>query len=151
VCQRHFKFHIRSRPKLFAAASTRRRRKRASTRFFCKQTLTSQKKKLIFQIFFVNPAGEAFMYIMWKNQRCIFILSGLFWQRNRNALYFMRALYFVLCRTISRSKTGLSDDFTQYYFPITPPGYGYVGRGPKDLWESGFQVCENSFFLPAKF
>ena len=31
------------------------------------------------------------------------------------------------------AKPGLSDDFTQYYFPITPPGYGYVGRGPKDL------------------
>ncbi len=36
------------------------------------------------------------------------------------------------------AKPGLSDDFTQNYFPITLPGYGYVGRGPKDLWESGF-------------
>jgi hypothetical protein len=31
---------------------------------FCKQTLTSQKPKLIFRIFFDNPTGEAFMYIM---------------------------------------------------------------------------------------
>jgi hypothetical protein len=31
---------------------------------FCKQTLTSQKPKLIFRIFFDNPTGEAFMYII---------------------------------------------------------------------------------------
>ena len=45
----------------------------------------------------------------------------------------MRALYFVRCRPSLEAKPGLSDDFTQNYFPITPPGYGYVGRGPKDL------------------
>jgi hypothetical protein len=31
---------------------------------FCKQTLTSQKPKLIFRIFFDNPTGKALMYIM---------------------------------------------------------------------------------------
>jgi hypothetical protein len=31
---------------------------------FCKQKLTSQNPKLILQIFFDNPTGEAFMYIM---------------------------------------------------------------------------------------
>jgi hypothetical protein len=31
---------------------------------FCKQKLTSQKPKLILQIFFDNPTGEAFVYIM---------------------------------------------------------------------------------------
>ncbi len=33
---------------------------------FCNQKLTSQKLKLFWQVFFDNPTGEAFMYIMWK-------------------------------------------------------------------------------------
>ena len=36
------------------------------------------------------------------------------------------------------AKPGLSDDFTQNYFPITSSGYGYVGRGSRHLLESGF-------------
>jgi hypothetical protein len=53
---------------------------------FCKQKLTGQKPKFILKIFWDNPKGMAFMYLMWKNQRCIFILSVLVWQRNPNAL-----------------------------------------------------------------
>ncbi len=33
-------------------------------------------------------------------------------------------------------------------FPITPPGNGNVGMGPRDLWEFGFKLNKNS--LPAK-
>ncbi len=47
-----------------------------------------------------------------------------FLQRNRNALYFVHWW------TISRSKIGASDEFSQKMFPITPPGNGNVGLGP---------------------
>jgi hypothetical protein len=55
---------------------------------------------------------------------CIFILIGLFWQRNQNALYF--------------------DEFSPNCFPITPPRNGNIGNGYRDLLESGFKVGENS-------
>ncbi len=64
VRQRPFKFHIRNWRKMFVAASTRRWRKSVSTQFFAKKKLKSQKLKLIFRIFFDNPTGEVFMYIM---------------------------------------------------------------------------------------
>jgi hypothetical protein len=35
------------------------------------------------------------------------------------------------------AKSRLSDDFAQKYFLITPFGNGNVGRGPRDLLESG--------------
>jgi hypothetical protein len=42
------------------------------------------------------------------------------------------------------AKSGLPDEFSQKMFPITPPGNGNVGLGPRDLSEFGFKVDENS-------
>ncbi len=42
------------------------------------------------------------------------------------------------------AKSGLPDEFSQKMFPITPPGNGNVGLGPRELSEFGFKVCENS-------
>ena len=42
------------------------------------------------------------------------------------------------------AKFGLPDEFSQKMFPITPPGNGNVGLGPRDLSEFGFKVGENS-------
>jgi hypothetical protein len=50
----------------------------------------------------------------------------------------------VLCWTISRSKIGAPDEFSQKMFPKTPPGNGNVGLGPRDLSEFGFKVGGNS-------
>jgi hypothetical protein len=111
---------------------------------FLQKKLKSQKLDIIFGIFFDNPTGEAFMYIMWKNQRCIFILSGLFWQRNRNAPYFLRALYFVRRWPSLGAKFGIPDKFSPNCFPITPPRNGNLGNGYRDLLDSGFKVGENS-------
>jgi hypothetical protein len=44
--------------------------------------------------------------------------------------------------------SGLSDEFSQKMFPITPPGNGNAGLGPRDLSELCFKVDENS--PPAK-
>ncbi len=61
-----------------AVTSKCRQQKSARTPIFCKQKLPSQKSIFILQFFFDNPKGEAFMYIMWKNQRFIFIIVGFF-------------------------------------------------------------------------
>jgi hypothetical protein len=53
----------------------------------------------------------------------------------------------ILCALLdhlSRAKLGLPDEFSQKMFPITPPGNGNVGLGPRDLSEFGFKVDENS-------
>ncbi len=42
------------------------------------------------------------------------------------------------------AKSGLPDEFSQKMFPITPPGNGNVGLGPRELSEFGFIVGENS-------
>jgi hypothetical protein len=42
------------------------------------------------------------------------------------------------------AKSGLSDEFSQKMFPVTPPGNGNVGLGPRELSEFGFKVSENS-------
>jgi hypothetical protein len=39
---------------------------------------------------------------------------------------------------------GLPDEFSQKMFPITPPGNGNVGLGPRDPSEFDFKVGENS-------
>jgi hypothetical protein len=39
---------------------------------------------------------------------------------------------------------GLADDFLPNFFPLTPLGNGTVGRGYRDLLETGFKVGENS-------
>jgi hypothetical protein len=52
------------------------------------------------------------------------------------------------------AKSGLPDEFSQKMFPITPPGNGNVGLGPRELTEFGFKVGENSpppKKSPAKF
>ena len=85
------------------------------------------------------------MFILLRNQCCIYILSVLFSRRNRCALYFVRALYFfVRVRPSLLGNSGLPDDFSQNIFPTTPPGNGNVGWGPRALSESGFKVGENS-------
>ena len=42
------------------------------------------------------------------------------------------------------AKLGLADDFFPNFFPMTPPDNGTVGRGYRDLLETGFKVGENS-------
>jgi hypothetical protein len=77
-----------------------------------------------------------------KNQHCIFILSVRFCSETETP--------YILCTggPSLGAKSGLADDFSQKMFPITPPGNGNVGMGPRDLWEIGFKVDENS--PPAK-
>ncbi len=75
-----------------------------------------------------------------------------FLQRNRNAPYFVCALDFVRWLTISGAKSGLSDDFPQKFFPITPPGNGNETRSPRALWECSLKLatvrrCQNNFRL----
>jgi hypothetical protein len=73
------------------------------------------------------------MYLQRKNQYCIFILSVLFCSETETR--------YTLC---TGAKSGLADDFSQKMFPITPPGNGNVGMGPRDLWEFGFKADKNS-------
>ena len=82
------------------------------------------------------------MYLQRKNQHCIFILSVLFCSETETR--------FIFCAhgTSLGAKSGLSDVFSQKMFPITPPGNGNVGLGPRDLSEFGFKIGENS--PPAK-
>jgi hypothetical protein len=42
------------------------------------------------------------------------------------------------------AKSGLPEEFSQKMFPITPPGNGNVGLGPRELSEFGFIIGENS-------
>jgi hypothetical protein len=53
---------------------------------------------------------------------------------------------FIFCTggTSLETKSGLSDELSQKMFPITSPGNGNVGLGPRDLSEFGFKVDENS-------
>jgi hypothetical protein len=78
------------------------------------------------------------MYPQRKNQHCIFILSVLFCSKTET--------HYTLCSSGPSlgAKLGLPDEFTQKMFPITPPGNGNVGLGPRDLSEIGFKVGENS-------
>jgi hypothetical protein len=51
-------------------------------------------------------------------------------------------------------KSGLFDDFDQYFFLRTPSGNGNVDRGLRDLLESGFKsakICHRRKKSPAKF
>ncbi len=76
------------------------------------------------------------------NQHCIFILSVFFCSETE--------MLFTFCTrgTSLGAKSGLSDEFSQKLFPITSPGNGNVGLGPRDLSEFGFKVDKNS--LPPK-
>ena len=67
-----------------------------------------------------------------------------YWQRNRNALYFVRAIYFVRRWPSLGAKLGIPDEFSPNCFPITPPRNGNIGNGYRDLLESSFKVGENS-------
>ncbi len=40
------------------------------------------------------------------------------------------------------AKSGLTDEFPQTIFPITPPGNGNVGRGLRAVSETGVKVGE---------
>ncbi len=77
-----------------------------------------------------------------KNQHCIFILSAFFCSKTEK--------HYTLCSAGPSlgAKFGLPDEFSQKMFPITPPGDGNVGLGPRDLSEFSFKVGEN--LLPAK-
>ncbi len=55
-----------------------------------------------------------------------------------------RTLLCALVNLLSKAKSGLPDEFSQKMFPITPPGNGNVGLGPRELSEFGFKVGENS-------
>jgi hypothetical protein len=78
------------------------------------------------------------MYLQRKNQHCIFILSVLFCSETKTR--------FIFCTrgTSFGEKSGLCDEFSLKMFPITSPGNGNVGLGPRDLSELGFKVGENS-------
>jgi hypothetical protein len=96
------------------------------------------KTKINFSNFFDISKGEAFMYLQRKNQHCIFILSVLFCSKTEK--------HYTLCSAGPSlgAKLGLPDEFSQKMFPITPPGNGNVGLGPRDRSEFGFKVGENS-------
>jgi hypothetical protein len=96
------------------------------------------KTKINFSNFFDISKGEAFMYLQRKNQHCIFNLSVLFCSKTEK--------HYTLCSAgpSLRAKLGLPDEFSQKMFPITPPGNGNAGLGPRDLSEFGFKVGENS-------
>jgi hypothetical protein len=74
------------------------------------------------------------MYLQRKIQCCIFILSVLFRSETETR--------FIFCtrRTSLGAKSGLSDEFSQKMFPITSPGNGNEGLGPRDLSEFSFNV-----------
>ena len=59
-------------------------------------------------------------------------------------MIFLKEKHSCTSGTSLRAKSGLSDEFSQKMFPITPPGNGNVGLGPRDLSEFGFKVGENS-------
>ena len=82
------------------------------------------------------------MYLQRKNEHCIFILSVLFCSETETRIIFCTR------GTSLGAKSGLSDEFSQKMFPITSPGNGNVGLGPRDLSEFGFKVGEN--LPPAK-
>jgi hypothetical protein len=84
------------------------------------------------------------VYLQRKNLHCIFILSVLFCSKTEK--------HYTLCSAGPSlgAKLGLPDKFSQKMFPITPPGNGNVGPGPRDLSEFCFKVVENSP-LPKKF
>jgi hypothetical protein len=124
VCQRPFKFHIRNRRNLSVAASTRRRRKSASTRFFSKKSLKVKIQNKFCRFFWIFLKKRHWRTSCNKNQRCIFILSVLFSLRNQDALYFMRALYFVHCWAYVIAKSKLHIEFSLNIFPITPMELG---------------------------
>jgi hypothetical protein len=67
------------------------------------------------------------MYLQRKNQHCIFILNVLFCSETGTR--------YTLCTggPSLGAKSGLADDFSQKMFPITAPGNGNVGLGPRDL------------------
>ncbi len=44
---------------------------------------------------------------------------------------------------ISESKIKAADDLHQIILPITPPGNGNVGKGPRHLPKYGFKVSGN--------
>ena len=90
------------------------------------------KTKINFAIFFDISKGEAFMYLQRKNQHCIFILSVLFCSKTET--------HHTLCSggPSLGAKLGLPDEFSQKMFPITPPGNGIVGLGPRDISQFGF-------------
>ena len=77
------------------------------------------------------------MYLQRKNQHCIFILSVLFCSKTET--------HYTLCTggPALGAKSGLPDAFSQKMFPITPPGNGNLGLGPRDLSEFGFEVGKN--------
>jgi hypothetical protein len=83
------------------------------------------------------------MYLQRKNQYCIFILSMFFCSKTET--------HYTLCSggPAHRAKLGLPDEFSKKMFPITPPGNGNVGLGPRELSEFGFNVGKN--LSPAKF
>jgi hypothetical protein len=62
--------------------------------------------------------------------------------------------FFCTRRTSLGAKSGLSDEFSQKMFPITSPGNGNVGLGPRDLSEFGFKsakIRRRRKKSPAKF
>jgi hypothetical protein len=83
------------------------------------------------------------MYLQKKNQHCIFNLSVLFCSKTEK--------HYTLCSAgpSFKAKLGLPDEFSQKMFPITPPGNGNVGLGPRDLSEFGFKVLK--FFWDMSF
>jgi hypothetical protein len=74
------------------------------------------------------------MYLLRKNQHCFFILCVHFCSKTET--------HYTLCTggPSLGAKSGLPDEFSQKMFPITPPGNGNAGLGPRGLSEFGFKV-----------
>jgi hypothetical protein len=54
------------------------------------------------------------------------------------------ALFFALVEHLSEQNRGFLMNFLKKMFPITSPGNGNVGLGPRNLSEFGFKVSQNS-------
>jgi hypothetical protein len=78
------------------------------------------------------------MYLQGKNQHCIFMLCVLF------AAKLKHTILFALVDHLSEQNLGFLMNFLKKMFPITPPGNGNVGLGPRELSEWGFKVGKNS-------
>jgi hypothetical protein len=84
------------------------------------------------------------MFIILKNQLCIYILSVLFCGET-DARYTLWERY-TLCagRPSLVANSGLPDDFPQNMLHKTPPGNGNVGWDTRALSESSFKVSGHS-------
>jgi hypothetical protein len=76
------------------------------------QKLISQNRIHFLKFFFYIPTGETFLYIIFKNQCCIFILSLLFLRQKPKR---MRAILLALVLHMTQQKDSLLMIFLQIF------------------------------------